>query len=47
MAEAFVLEGKALLDAKKVINDLDEIDKKGKETGKSLSSFRRYCYKSW
>ena len=30
MAEAFVLEGKVLLDAKKVINDLDKIDKKGK-----------------
>lgn len=38
MAEAFVLEGKVLLDAKKVINDLDKIDKKGKETGKSFDS---------
>lgn len=38
MAEAFTLEGKILLDAKKVINDLDKIDKKGKETGKSFDS---------
>lgn len=38
MAEAFVLEGKVLLDAKNVINDLDKIDKKGKETGKSFDS---------
>ena len=38
MEEAFVLEGKVLLDAKKVINDLDKIDKKGKETGKSFDS---------
>lgn len=38
MAEAFVLEGKVLLDAKKVINDLDKIDKKGKETSKSFDS---------
>lgn len=38
MAEAFVLEGKVLLDAKNVMNDLDKIDKKGKETGKSFDS---------
>ncbi len=38
MAEAFTLEGKILLDAKKVINDLDKIDKKGKETSKSFDS---------
>lgn len=38
MAEAFVLEGKVLLDAKNVMNDLDKIDKKGKETSKSFDS---------
>lgn len=36
MAEAFVLEGKVLLDAKNVMNDLDNIDKKASETGSTF-----------
>lgn len=36
MSEAFVLEGKVLLDAKNVMNDLDNIDKKASETGSTF-----------
>lgn len=40
MAEAFVLEGKVLLDAKNVINDLDKIDKKASETGSAFDKIK-------
>lgn len=40
MAEAFVLEGKVLLDAKNVINDLDKIDKKASETGSTFDKIK-------
>ncbi|MDB2073917.1 hypothetical protein PMZ79_17450, partial [Clostridium paraputrificum] len=36
MSEAFVLEGKVLLDAKSVMSDLDNIDKKASETGSTF-----------
>ena len=36
--EAFVLEGKINLNAQNVVKDLEKIDKKGKETGKSFDS---------
>lgn len=36
MAEAFILEGKVLLDAKSVMSDLDNIDKKASETGSTF-----------
>lgn len=40
MAEAFVLEGKVLLDAKNVMNDLDKIDKKASETGSTFDKIK-------
>ncbi|MDU7212476.1 hypothetical protein [Clostridium sp.] len=40
MAEAFVLEGKVLLDAKNVMNDLDNIDKKASETGNTFDKIK-------
>lgn len=36
MAEAFVLEGKILLDAQKVMSDLDKVDNKAEETGNTF-----------
>ena len=36
MSEAFVLEGKVLLDAKSVMSDLDKIDNKASETGSTF-----------
>lgn len=40
MAEAFVLEGKVLLDAKNVMSDLDKIDKKASETGSTFDKIK-------
>ena len=41
MAEAFVLEGKILLDAQRVINDLEKVDNKAKNTGNTFDKISR------
>ena len=41
--DAFVLEGKVILNDTEVLNGLDKVDKKAKETGDTMDNVGAIC----